>query len=166
MRIIRIVRTPAVESAIARFDAWWSQRSQRERLMLGVLAALLAAVVLVYGVIQPLQNARARAFADIRTYETLNARLRAAGPLTKRTGPARTGPAPQVVSESAAAFGLSPRVETAEGGVNATLVDASYDSVMSWLADLGATSRLRVRSVSLQRGSAAGQVNATIGFGT
>jgi len=166
MRIVRIVRTPAVESALARFDAWWSQRSSRERVMLGALAALLAALVMIFGVIQPLQNARAKAFADIRTYETLNARLRAAGPLRPRTGPARTGPAPQVVSESAAAFGLSPRVETTAGGVSATLVDAPYDSVMTWLADLGATSRLRVRSVSLQRGSSAGRVNATIGFET
>jgi general secretion pathway protein M len=166
MRVIRIVRTPAIESALARFDAWWSQRSHRERVMLSVLAVILAALVLVFAVIRPLQNARAKAFADIRTYETLNARLRAAGPLAPRRGPARTGPAAQVVSESASAFGLSPRVEAVPGGVRATLTDASYESVMSWLADLGATSTLRVRRVSLQRAATPGRVSATVGFGT
>jgi len=166
MRVIRIVRTPAIESALVRFDGWWGQRSHRERVMLGGLAIFLGLIVLIFGVIQPLQNARAKAFADIRTYETLNARLRAAGPLTQRASPPRTGPAEQVVSQSGAAFGLSPRVEPAAGGVSATLVDAPYDSVMSWLADLGATSRLRIRKVSLQRGSAAGRVNAVVAFGT
>lgn len=167
MRVLRIVRTPALESAIARFDGWWNQRSPRERVMLSVLAALLAILILVFGVIGPLQRARATALADIRTYETINARLRAAGPLGgPRTGPARTGPPAQVLSVSAAGFGLSPRVEAIPGGVRAVLTDAPYDSVISWLGDLGATAKLRVRRVSLQRGSSGGHVNATIGFGT
>jgi general secretion pathway protein M len=167
MSVIRIVRTPAVESAIARFDAWWNDRSPRERLMLGGLAALFAILILVFGMIGPLQNARAKALADIRTYETINARLRAAGPLGARpVGPARTGAPAQVLSVSAATFGLSPRVEDAPGGVRATLTDVPYDSLVSWLGDLGATAKLRVRRVSLQRGASAGHVNATIGFGT
>lgn len=166
MRIIRIIRTPALEAAIARFDAWWSLRSERERVMLAILAALLAGLVLVFGIIQPLQNARAKAVADIRTYETINARLRTAGPIVPRSGPPRTGAPAQVVSQSAASFGLSPRVEPDGGGVRAVIADAPYETVMSWLADLGATSRLRVRRVSLQRGASAGRVHATIGFGT
>ena len=59
MSVIRIIRVPALESAIARFDAWWDSRSPRERVMLSVLGALIGGVVLVYGVIFPLQNARA-----------------------------------------------------------------------------------------------------------
>lgn len=167
MRALRIVRTPALESAIARFDGWWNARSSRERVMLGVLAALFAILILVFGVIGPLQRARASALADIRTYETINARLRAAGPLGgPRSGPARSGPPAQVLSVSAAGFGLSPRVEEMPGGVRAVLTDAPYDSVIAWLGDLGATAKLRVRRVSLQRGASAGHVNATIGFGT
>ncbi|MES2445501.1 MAG: type II secretion system protein M [Pseudomonadota bacterium] len=165
MRVIRIIRTPALEAALARFDGWWGARSHRERVMLAGLAVLLAGLILVFGVIGPLQNARARALADIRTYETLNARLRAAGPLAPRRGPARTGAPAQVVSESAASFGLAPRVEQVPGGVRAVIVDASYETLMAWLGDLGATSKLRVRSVALQRGTAAGHVSATIGFG-
>jgi general secretion pathway protein M len=166
MRVIRIIRTPRVEAAIARFDAWWSERSRRERIMLTGLAVLLAAIVFVFGIIGPLQNARARAFADIRTYETINARLRAAGPLAVRPAPARTGQPSQVISESAASFGLSPRVDPAPGGFTATLADAPYESVIAWLGDIGTTSRLRIRRVTLKRGSAAGHVSATIGFGT
>lgn len=166
MRVIRIIRTPAIESAIARFDGWWNARTQRERVMLGVLAAILAVLILVFGIIGPLQNARARALADIRTYETINARLRAAGPAARQAPPARTGSPSIVISESAASFGLSPRVEQAPGGGNAILTDVPYESLVSWLGDLGATAKLRVRRVSLQRGGAAGHVNATVGFGT
>lgn len=166
MRVIRIIRTPAVESALARFDGWWNDRSPRERVMLGVMTALIAILILVFGVIGPLQNARAKALADIRTYETINARLRAAGPIRPRTGPARSGPPAQVLSVSAATFGLNPRVEDMPGGVRAVLTDVPYDSLVSWLGDLGATAKLRVRRVSLQRGASAGHVNATIGFGT
>jgi general secretion pathway protein M len=166
MRVIRIIRAPAVEAAIVRFDAWWGERSPRERVMLTGLALFLAATVLVFGIIGPLQNARARALADIRTYETLNARLRAAGPLAARARPARTGQPSQVISESAASFGLSPRVDKATDGFTATLTDAPYESVIAWLGDMGATSRLRIRRVTLQRASAAGHVSATIGFGT
>jgi len=157
---------PAIESAIARFDGWWSVRSQRERVMLSVLAAILAILILVFGVIGPLQNARAKALADIRTYETINARLRAAGPLQARAAPARTGVPSIVISESAASFGLSPRVEAVPGGFRAILTDVPYDSVVSWLGDIGATTKLTVRQVSIQRGAAAGHVSATVGFGT
>lgn len=166
MNVIRIIRTPAVESAIARFDLWWNDRSSRERVMLAGLAVLLAALILIFGVIGPLQRARAQAIADIRTYETINARLRAGGPIAPRSAPPRTGPPAQVLSVSAASFGLNPRVEDMPGGARAVLTDVPYDSVVSWLGDLGATAKLRVRRVSLQRGSAAGRVNATIGFGT
>ncbi len=165
MRILRITRTPALESAIARFDTWWSSRSARERVMLTVLALILAALILVFGIIGPLQNARARALADIRTYETINARLRAGGTIQASAQPMRTGSLPSVISESAASFGLSPRLDQAPGGYRAILTDVPYDSLVSWLGDIGATSKLSIRTVSIQRGGGAGRVNATIGFG-
>ena len=53
---------------------WWAGLSLQERVLVGVLATLLGLAVLIYGVVKPLQAARADAIADIRGFETLNAR--------------------------------------------------------------------------------------------
>lgn len=163
MRIIRI-RTTGLEATLARFDAWWSARSPRERVMLGVLAALIGGVVLVYGVIKPLQAARAQALADMRTYETLNARIRAAGTLSATPARLRPGPPIEAVRTSATAHGLAATAEATQAGVRATVAQGSYDAVMAWIADVGATTRLRVASVSIQRGTGAGRVSAVVDF--
>ncbi|MEP9359845.1 type II secretion system protein M [Sphingomonas sp. KR3-1] len=164
MRLI-LARMPALDAALIRFDAWWSTRSPRERLMFGVLAALLAGVILVYGVVKPLQSARASALQDIRTYETLTARIRAAGTLSASQPQRRQGSPNDVILGSAPSFGFTPVVAPISGGARATIADASYDSLMAWLADLSATSSLRVTRVEIQRRPDAGRVSAVVDFG-
>jgi len=46
----------ATPSAVARVRAWWRLREPRERMMLGVMTAMIAAFVLWYGVYQPLRG--------------------------------------------------------------------------------------------------------------
>jgi general secretion pathway protein M len=164
MRII-LTRMPALEAALTRFDIWWAGLSRRERILVGTISALLAALVLVYGVIKPLQSARADAIADIRTYETLNARILAAGTLTGRPAPRRQGAPLQIASTSAAAIGLISTPEAIPGGVRVTVTDANYDNLMAWLADLVATSDLRATRVAIERGKAPGRVSAIVDFG-
>lgn len=162
MKVI-LTRTPTIEAWLARFDAWWSGLSRREQLLVGVLGALLLGLVLVFGVIRPLQAARAQALADIRTAETYSVRIRAAG-TSGAPARQRSGPPLQVVNDSAIANNVSVRPEAIPGGVRATLNGASYDAVLAWLADIGASSRLRVVRVTLQRGPAPGRVSGTVDF--
>jgi general secretion pathway protein M len=162
MRLI-VTRMPAIEAALLRFDAFWAARSRRERILITVAAALIAGVVLVYGVVKPIQAARAEALADIRTYETFNARLRAAGTLTPVRAQ-RTGAPATMVGDSAIAAGLAANVEPLPGGARATVADGSFDSVLAWLADVGGTTRLRITRVSIQRRPAVGRVSATVDF--
>ncbi|NIJ20762.1 general secretion pathway protein M [Sphingomonas naasensis] len=164
MRIL-ITRLPALDAALIRFDNWWSGLSKREQWLVGVLGGLLGLVVLVYGVVKPLQAARADAIADIRTYETLTARIRAAGTLTSTKPARREGPPAQILSGSATTFGLVAAPEAIPGGTRVTLADASYDSLMAWLADLGATSDLRVRRVWIRKRPTPGRVSASVDFG-
>jgi len=168
---VRIVKVPAFEAAFTRFDRWWSGLSRREQVLLGVLAALLAGLVLVYGVIKPLQAARAQAFADIRTYETLNARIRAAG-LTQPRGPTSPPPGPmlagapmQIISDTSIKQNLIANAEPLPGGgVRATIGDGSYEALMAWLADLSKTSHLTVRRVAITRKPEPGHIAATVDF--
>jgi len=164
MRLI-LARMPALDAALIRFDAWWSNLSRRERIMLAGLAVFLSAVILIYGVVKPLQSARASALQDIRTYETLTARIRAAGTLSASQPQRRQGSPNDVITGSAPSFGLTPSVAPLPGGARATIADGSYDSVLAWLADLSATSSLRIKRVDIQKGAAPGRVSATVDFG-
>ena len=165
MRFV-IARVPALDAALIRFDNWWSGLSRREQVLVAVISTLLALTVLVYGVIKPLQAARADALADIRTYETLSARIRAAGTLTVARPARRQGAPAQIVSSSATSFGLTAAPEVIPGGVRVVIADLSYDTLMAWLADLGASSDLRVKRLSIQRRPTAGRVSASVDFGT
>lgn len=164
MRLI-LARMPALDAALIRFDGWWSGRSRREQVMLGGLALFLAALVLVFGIVKPLQSARASALQDIRTYETLTARIRAAGTLSASQPQRRQGSPNDVITGSAPGFGLTATVSAIPDGARATIADGSYDSVMAWLADLSATSSLRIKRVDLQKAAAPGHVSATVDFG-
>lgn len=164
MRLV-ITRMPALDAALLRLDNWWSGLSRRERILVSVLGTLLVFAALVFGVIKPLQAARADALADIRTYETLSARVRAAGTLTTTRTQRRQGPPAQVASSSATSLGLVVTPEAIPGGIRVTIADASYDTLMAWLADLGASSDLRIRRVSIQRRPTAGRVSASVDFG-
>jgi general secretion pathway protein M len=147
-----------------RFRSWWSTLSPRERVLVGTLGALLVAVVLVYGIVKPLQAARASALADIRTYETLSARIRAAPALGPSGPPPRTGAPDVIVSSSAATSGVVAQVQPIPGGMRATAPAASYDAVLAWLADIARTSGLTVTHVELQPTATPGQVNAVVEF--
>lgn len=164
MRLI-VTRMPALDAALIRFDAWWGGLTRRERILVATMSALLALVLLVYGVVKPLQSARAQAIADIRTYETLNARIRAAGTLNTARTPRRQGSPERVATDSAAAFGLVVAPQRVPGGLRVVIADASYDTLLAWLADLASTSDLRVRALSVQRRPAPGRVSASVDFG-
>lgn len=161
MRIVRIVEHPAFE----RLRLWWAGLTPRERVLVGTLGALLAIAVLVYGVVKPIQASRAESLADIRTYETLMARVNAAPALGPATGPApRTGGAGDILTQSAQGFGLQVMVEATPTGVRATVADAPYDAVVNWMADVARTSSLAATRVDLRKAATPGRVVALIEY--
>ena len=157
------LRDPRLDAAIARFEGWWATLSQRERVLLTVLGLLLAGAGLIYGVVKPLQAARAEARADIRTYETLSARIRAAGTLQPQA-PRRTGSPVEVVQASAQAQSLSVTVEPLATGVRATVSEGEYDRVVNWMADVSRSSALGVTSARIVRRTEPGMVGAEVSF--
>lgn len=153
---------PTLDAGLTRGGQWWQARSLRERRLLAILSAVLGTLLFVYGVVKPIQGARATALADIRTYETLNARIRAAGTLTTARPQRRTGTPAEIAMQSAGSFGVALTAAPADGGVRASIADAGYDSVVHWLADVTTTSDLRVRRLTIQKLAAPGRVSATV----
>lgn len=161
MRIVRIVEHPQVE----RLRLWWAGLSPRERVLVGTLGVLLTLAVLVYGIVKPLQASRAESLADIRTYETLIARVNAAPALGAPAGPPlRTGTPAEILTQSAATLGLQVAIEASPTGVRATIADAPYDVVVNWMADVARTSSLAATGVTIGKTATPGRVTATIEY--
>ena len=125
--------------------AAWAERSAREQLLLGGLAAILLVLSLWYGVAAPLmefRNASRAAYIDsVDRYRELSlgiARYQAqansdGGPAAADNRPLRT-----LVSERAAAMELplSRMVPDEAGRLNVWTENADAERLMNWLADL------------------------------
>ena len=158
-------RFPVLERRRTEFGLWWGGRTPRERRLLIALAGTAALVLLIGGIYRPLADARARALADIQTYEVLAAQLRIAGPELARLRAIDRSGSPALVSSSASSFGLTlGRVEPADGVVRVTVQDADFTRLMQWLVQLESTSMLRVSDIRIDRQSTPGIVNAQIGL--
>lgn len=163
MSVIRILRLSALEAWWLRVELWWGGLTLRERWLVGTLGGLLAALILIFGIVKPLQAARAEALADIRTYETLTARVRAAGVLVPASArPAlRAEPPLEAIQAIAREAGLTASVAP---DLTATVADAPYEAVIGWIANVERTTPLRARRVDLRKGGAPGRVVASVVF--
>lgn len=155
------MRLASLEPWWDRGTAWWSGRSQREQVLLGALAGLGILALLLIAVVRPLETARAQAAADIRTYEMLALRVRAAGP-GLGVASARKGAPSAVVAASAATASVNvERVEPEGGRLTVVLAPAPFDNVLRFVADLEQTSALRIGEAKIEAGpNADGTVNA------
>lgn len=156
---------PVLERRRTEFGLWWGARTPRERRLLIALAGAAALVLLIVGIYRPLSDVRARAVADIRTYEVLAAQLRIAGPDLARLRAIDRAGSQDVLTRTASTFGLAVgRVEAGEGAIRVTLQDADFTKIVQWLVDLETTSTLRVSDIRIDRQATPGMVNAQIGL--
>lgn len=161
----RVVVTETLAPYRERSTLWWQGRSAREQRLLTILAIIAALVILVFLVVRPLQAARAAAFADIRTYETLNARLR---PLATTPGgpavitPQRSGTPEQIAGAAANSLGLQIQQTPGPSGTRVTIAEAPYATVMAWLDDIERTSPLTIGTAEIARRPTPGLVSARV----
>jgi general secretion pathway protein M len=159
MKVMILRRLAVFEPYMLRGRTWWVGLSRREQILLGVLGGLAALWLLSVLVVAPLQSARAKAIADIRTYETLNARIRQAGSLSAAGSTRRTGPAISIIPASAGEFGLAFASVAPDGSnVRLNAGQVPYDSLMRWLAEMERSSNIRVVHLKLQRSPTPGMV--------
>lgn len=166
MSALRITRSPTLDAWTARLSRWWAGLSTRERWLVGTLGGVVAVLALVFLVVKPLQAARAEALADIRTYETLTARVRAAGTLVPRgSRPQQRSGSPAEGAQAAAGdAGIAATLAPGGAGLTAQVAEARYEAVVGWIADVERTTPLRARRVELRKGGAAGMVSASVEF--
>lgn len=156
------VELGALEPYWLRMRDWWSERSLREQLLLGGLA-IVAIFALLLLVLAPLRDERADAMADIRAADLIEARLLSGAGMGAQF---RSGEPSAIVAEIAAARRITVEQTQAAGSdIRVVLAPAPFDAVLNWIAEVEATSNLRVRDLSLQGQGATGYVSATVVLG-
>jgi general secretion pathway protein M len=147
-----------------RMQAYWAERSPREQVMLGVMFALLAVVILWFGVAMPLDRAQRSARDTLLEATDRNAAVRAAVrqlkalPRAVETGP--SAPLDQLVGQGAGEAGLTLERAQAQGPDRMEIAIASIRPValFSWIATLEAQG-VRVDTMSARPAPTAGSLS-------
>lgn len=141
-----------------------ADRTPRERLLLGAMAAVAALAFVYLGIWQPLQNARNGYEAAIARQDALKARIAALGS-DAAPAPVISDPRPPavIVSEAAASAALAiRRLEPAEDRVRVVLEDADFGAVLVWLDALDRDTGLKVAEIDITRRPEPGTVSTTL----
>ncbi len=148
---------------------WWTTRSRREQIMLGVMAALLLGFLLWFGVATPLRTAAqdasahlTRALGDEAVVDSAVAEIARLGEAAPP--PPSAGPLDRLVADTAAEAGLRViRIEAvADGGVQA-VVSGPSTQVLPWIARLQSEHAIAARHLTLLKGDV-GQLDVDATF--
>ena len=143
--------------------------TQRERrlVMIGGLAAVL---ILIFGVLIPLDNSVAKARARVIQKQNDLAWMRSAAPMVAMAGPARQGGSGEsllvIVDRSARESGLGKALAGSDpsgpGAIQVRLEKASFDALVGWLSRLSQQNGIGVDGASIDTTGTPGIVNAAI----
>ncbi|MEN1939660.1 type II secretion system protein GspM [Luteimonas sp. MJ246] len=157
-------------SPIPRFQAWWRGREQRERVMLAIMAALLAAFAWWYGLLWPLQALRDGAEARHDRAAAGLQQVQAEVAALTRSGAASTPPTggealQRLILDSVREAGLAPSRQrsAADGAFVIEFERVASPALFGWLGQLAGRDSLAPASLRVER--ADGQLRAEVGFG-
>jgi general secretion pathway protein M len=144
--------------------------NERERRMV-VIGGVCATLLLVFGVIVPLDRSVAHEHARIAAKQADLVWMRAVAPELIATGPAVNAPTSQqsmlvVVDRAAREAGLGSALTSSEpsgaGGLQVRLEKAPFDAIVAWLARLSEQDGIRVDSATMDNSGQPGVVNAGV----
>jgi len=160
-----------MNNLVAKFKAWYAGLQQREQRMVAIGAVALSALLLVGGILLPLQSAVSSAQKRTETKREDLAWMRVNAPEIQTAGPALasdTGEAPVVtVDRVGREVGLGSALRGTQpsgNGVRVQLEGAPFDTLITWLATLDQRYGLAIESITVDRAARPGVVNANITF--
>jgi general secretion pathway protein M len=151
---------------------WYASLQQREQRVVAIGAIALGLIILIGGILMPLQSAVSSAVKGTDTRREDLAWMRVNAPEVRAFGdqlPADTGEAPvvlvdRVAREAGLATALRGTQPNATGGVRVQLEAAPFDTVVTWLDTLDRRYGLAIESITVDRTPAPGMINASISF--
>jgi len=150
---------------------WYVGLQAREQRMVAFGSVTVAALVLLLGILMPLQSAVSSAAKRNETKREDLAWMRVNAPEIRAAGgqlAADTGEAPVVLVDRVgreAGLGSALRGTQPNGtGVRVQLETAPFDTLVAWLATLDERYGLAIESITVDRTAQPGMVNASITF--
>ncbi|MEP6548108.1 MAG: type II secretion system protein M [Gammaproteobacteria bacterium] len=149
--------------------AWYVGLQEREQRVVVIGAVSVAVLILLFGILMPLQSAVSTAVTrneskrkDLAWMQVNAPEIRAAG----NQMPADTGEAPVVVVDrvgrEAGLAGALRGTQPNGTGVRVQLEAAPFDALVTWLATLDERYGLAIESITVDRAARPGVVNASI----
>jgi general secretion pathway protein M len=144
--------------------------NERERRMV-IVGAVCAALILVFGIIMPLNRGVAHARARLAAKQADLVWMRGVAPELSAAGAGPSAPTSQqsmlvVVDRAAREAGLGKALTSSEpsgaGGLQVRLEKAPFDAIVAWLARLSEQDGIRVDSATMDNSGQPGVVNAGI----
>jgi general secretion pathway protein M len=150
---------------------WYASLQQREQRTVIAGAIVVGLLVLVGGILMPLQSAVSSAVKAGETKREDLAWMRANSFEVRSSGgalPADTGEAPVVlvdrVGREAGLAGALRGTQPSATGVRVQLEGAPFDTLITWVDTLDRRYGLAIESITVDRTSTPGLVNASITF--
>jgi|SRR6185437_3313166 len=145
------------------------EMSERERRMV-VICAAIAALVLIFLVLVPLDRSVSKARQRISQKQADLAWMRSVEPTLASTGPVQSSASNEsllvIVDRSAHESGLASSLAGSDpsgaGGLQVRMQKASFDMMVGWLARLSQQNGVRVDGATIDTAGAPGVVNAAI----
>jgi general secretion pathway protein M len=154
-----------------KLHTWYAGLQAREQRMVAFGSVTVAALVLLLGILMPLQSAVSSATRRNETKREDLAWMRVNAPEIRAAGgqlAADTGEAPVVLVDRVgreAGLGSALRGTQPSGtGVRVQLEAAPFDTLVAWLATLDERYGLAIESITVDRTAQPGMVNASITF--
>ena len=151
--------------------AWYAGLQQREQRVVAIGGVALAVLILVLGILMPLQSAVSSAVKRNETKREDLAWMQVNAPEIRAAGnqlAGDTGEAPVVlVDRVAREAGLASALRGTQPngtGVRVQLEAAPFDTLVTWLATLDERFGLAIESITADRAARPGVVNASITF--
>jgi general secretion pathway protein M len=156
---------------LEKLQVWYAGLQQREQRMVAIGGVVVAALILVMGILLPLQSAVSSAVKRNQTEREDLAWMQVNAPEIRAAGsalPADTGEAPVVlVDRVGREAGLASALRGTQPngtGVRVQLEAAPFDTLISWLATLDERYGFAIESITVDRAPRPGVVNASITF--
>jgi general secretion pathway protein M len=155
---------------VNRLKAWYSGLQAREQRVVAIGGAALCALIVLGGILLPLESAVSNAVKTQQTRREDLAWMRINAPEIQAggAGVSDTGEAPVVLVDRVgreAGLGSALRGTQPSGtGVRVQLESAPFDVLVTWLATLEERYGFAIESISVDRAAKPGVVNANITF--
>jgi general secretion pathway protein M len=155
---------------VKRLKAWYSGLQAREQRVVAIGGAALCVLIVLGGILLPLESAVSNAVKTKQTRREDLAWIRINAPEIQAggAGVSDTGEAPVVLVDRVgreAGLGSALRGTQPSGtGVRVQLESAPFDVLVTWLATLEERYGFAIESISVDRAAKPGVVNANITF--